>query len=57
MGAKYCKNVRCSEAKNGKPCAVADECPMFLWDITREKWYKTQKSNRLKKRAKNEREF
>lgn len=55
MGAKYCKNVRCSEAKGGKPCAVADECPMFLWDITREKGYKTQKSNRLKKRAKNER--
>ena len=36
MSAKYCKNVRCSENK-GKPCAVADDCPFFKWDIEKQK--------------------
>lgn len=35
MSAKYCKVKRCSENK-GKPCVVADDCPMFKWDIERQ---------------------
>lgn len=35
MSAKYCKVKRCSENK-GKPCAVADDCPFFKWDIEKQ---------------------
>jgi hypothetical protein len=36
MGAKYCLVKGCSE-NNGKPCAVADDCPFFKWDIEKQK--------------------
>lgn len=57
MGAKYCKNVRCSEAKGGKPCAVADECPMFLWDVGREKGNKPAVGSAVPKEDEEQREF
>ncbi len=34
MGAKFCKEFRCSENK-GKPCTAADDCFLFKWDIDR----------------------
>ena len=37
MSARYCKNLRCSGARTGKPCAAASDCDMFLWDIEKEK--------------------
>lgn len=44
MSAKYCKEKRCSENK-GKPCAVADDCPMFKWDIERQLGKKPKEKN------------
>ncbi len=41
MGAKFCKEYRCSENK-GKPCTAADDCPMFVWDIERQKGEKKE---------------
>lgn len=52
MGAKYCKNFRCDEARKGTRCTASDDCPLFLWDITREKGYKTQGERRLNKNKK-----
>lgn len=37
MSARYCKNMRCSGARTGKPCSAASSCDMFLWDIEKEK--------------------
>ena len=36
MGAKYCKEFRCS-ANDRKPCRSADDCWLFKWDIDRER--------------------
>ena len=36
MGAKYCKEYRCT-ANKGKPCAAAEECFLFRWDVERER--------------------
>ena len=33
MLAKYCKNKGCSENK-GEPCALADHCWLFQWDVS-----------------------
>lgn len=44
MSAKYCKNTRCSGMKDGKPCAVADNCDLFIWDIERQKGEKKEVS-------------
>ena len=43
MGAKYCKNDRCS-GKKDKPCPSADDCHFFMWDIDRERGQKTMPS-------------
>ena len=48
MGAKYCKHVKCSGMKDGNPCAVADECPLFQWDIERQKGEKKEESRKEK---------
>lgn len=37
MNGRYCKNMRCSEARKGKPCTAYEHCDMFLWDIEKEK--------------------
>ena len=42
MGAKYCIHTRCNGMKGGEPCAVADDCPMFKWDIERQKGEKKE---------------
>lgn len=34
---RYCKNMRCSEARKGKPCTAYEHCEMFKWDIEKEK--------------------
>ena len=46
MAAKYCKEYRC-EANNGKPCAAADDCFLFKWDIDRENGNKPTSGNPL----------
>lgn len=46
MGAKYCKNTRCSGAKDGEPCAVADDCPFFKWDIEKQLGKKPKEGER-----------
>ena len=46
MGAKYCKNERCTESKKGV-CVTADSCAFFLWDIDREKGDKQPIGNPL----------
>ena len=46
MSAKYCKEYRC-EANNGKPCAAADDCFLFKWDIDRENGNKPTTGNPL----------
>jgi hypothetical protein len=44
MAAKYCLVKGCSE-NNGKPCAVADDCPFFKWDIEKQKEMLNGESN------------
>lgn len=39
MGAKMCKRTQCSEARKKKPCTVADDCPLFEWDVEKESGY------------------
>ena len=46
MSAKYCKEYRC-ESNNGKPCAAADDCFLFKWDIDRERGNKPTLGNPL----------
>ena len=49
MSAKYCKEYRCSDARRNKPCNTADECPMFKWDIDREKGDKEKRDGKIKR--------
>lgn len=44
MGAKYCKNMRCSGRKD-KPCPSADDCHFFIWDIDKERGQKQVHTN------------
>ena len=46
MSAKYCIHTRCTGMQDGKPCAVADECPMFKWDIKRQLGKKATEGNK-----------
>ena len=52
MSAKYCKHVKCSGMKDGKPCAVADDCPFFKWDIEKQKEMLYGESNERKESGK-----
>lgn len=57
MGAKYCKNLRCSDARIGKACGSADECPMFQWDIEREKGDKALPETLIPRESEEQKEF
>jgi hypothetical protein len=56
MGAKFCKILRCSENK-GKPCEVADDCPMFKWDIERQLGKKPKEGEKDAKRLERKSKF
>ena len=43
---KYCKELRCS-GNDGSPCALADNCFMFKWDIEKETGHKRTEGNPL----------
>lgn len=53
MGAKYCKRKGCSEAIKGA-CSVADSCPLWEWDIEREKGNKPVQGNPLEEEEQRE---
>lgn len=44
--ARYCKEYRCG-TNNGSPCAAADGCFLFKWDVDREKGDKPATGNPL----------
>lgn len=44
MGARYCKEYRCS-ANKGEPCSSAEECFLFRWDVEKERGDKVIKPN------------
>lgn len=46
MSAKYCKELRCG-GNSSEPCALADTCFLFKWDIERETGGKSSIGNPL----------
>lgn len=54
MSAKYCKRIRCSQAREGNPCKMADACAFFDWDIDRENGDKPTTGNPLESKEQEE---